>query len=209
MAGLMNLPQQGDVPADPAAAPAAAPADDGSGDTGETPNVTPEEQAAYDQFVKNGMEVIYSDEGGNVRPDILNRLRQHPDDPIHTLANVAVWLTINVEQSAEQSGAQIDDDVLMHGGIALLEELAEVSGAAKIHTYDEKEVNAATLAAMDLYREAMTQSGKIDPEQLKQEFGQIVAADKAGNVASVLPQIKDGAPTEEAPAEPAPDEEQV
>jgi len=180
---------------DPAAPPspdAAAP-DDGSGDVGDgEPNVTPEEQKAYDEFVKNGLRVIY--DGDKAREEVVNRLRQHPDDPVGTLANVTVWLEQMLEASAESSGAEISDDVKLHGAIALMEELAEVAGAAKIHDYNQKELNAALLQAMDLYREAGEKSGAVDPAQLKGEFDQIVSADKAGKISSVLPQVPDGPP---------------
>jgi hypothetical protein len=190
------------TPTDPTASTGQGDDVDGSG---EQPNVTPEEQAAYDAFVKNGMKVIY--DGQTARPDILTRLKQHPDDPVGTIANVTVWLVTMLETSAEQSGDKVPDDVLLHGAIALMEELAEVSEAAKIHTYTEQELNAALLKAVDLYREAGTQSGKINPDDLKQEFGQIVDADKAGNVQSVLPGIET-APQGAPAAQPAPDDQQ-
>jgi hypothetical protein len=174
-------------------APAGDPAegvDDGDGAS----NVSPEEQAQYDKFVRNGLEVIYpKGEDAQVSPQIMQQL-QGGDDPIENLANTAVHLTVAVEESAEQGGVQLDDAVVMHGGIALLEELAEVAEAAKVHDYSEDELQAATYRAMDLYREIGEQNGRVDPDALKQQFGEIVDADKRGDVQSVLPQIpKEGA----------------
>ena len=51
------------------------------------------------------------------------------------------------------------------------------------------ELQAATYRAMDLYREIGEQNGRVDPDALKQQFGEIVDADKRGDVQSVLPQI--------------------
>lgn len=41
------------------------------------PNVTPEEQAEYDQFMENALQLIYNDgeEGGEVRPEVLKALK--------------------------------------------------------------------------------------------------------------------------------------
>lgn len=168
--------------------------DDGDGQ----PNVSPEEQAQYDKFVRNGLEIIYPQgEGAQVSPQVIQQLKGG-DDPIENLANTAVHLTIAVEDSAEQGGVQLDDAVVMHGGIAILEELAEVAEAAKIHDYSEDELQGATYRAMDLYREIGEQSGRVDPNALKQQFGEIVDADKRGDVRSVLPQL---------PADDGPDKE--
>lgn len=159
--------------------------DDGDGEA----NVTPEEQAQYDKFVRNGLEIIYpKGEGAQVSPKVIEQLSAGAE-PIENLANTAVQITIAVEDSAEAGGVQLDDAVVMHGGIAILEELAEVAEAAKIHDYSEDELQGATYRALDLYREIGQQTGKVDPEALKAQFGEIVEADKRGDVQSVLPQI--------------------
>jgi len=177
----------------------AAPAVDDRGtagvdDDGERPNVSPEEQAQYEEFVANAMEIIYPrGEEGAVSPQVIEQLSAG-DDRIEALAQTAVQLTIAVEDSAEKAGPQLDDSVVMHGGIAILEELAEIAEAAKVHDYSEDEMQGATYRAMDLYRELGEQSGKVDPDALKAQFGEIMDADKRGDVQSVLPQIpKEGA----------------
>lgn len=158
-------------------------------DDGEA-NVTPEEQAQYEQFVTNGLEVIYGDEGEGtpVRPDILNRLRES-SDPLENLANTTVWLVTMLETSAEQGGGQLDDAVVMHGGKALLEELAEVAEAGAIHDYSEQELEGAWYRGLDLYRETATAEGRVDPEALKQQFGEIEQADREGRMSEVLPGV--------------------
>lgn len=201
MAGLLDTaaqPAPGTAPATPSAQPAAPPASDpsrvdDSDEDGEQPNVTPEEQAQYDSFVNNGLKVIYGkgenpDEEPGARPDILNRLKES-SDPLENLANTTVWLVTMLETSAEKGGTQLDDGVIMHGGKAILEELAEVSEAAGIHDYSEKEMEGAWYKGLDLYRETATQDGRVDPDQLKQQFGEIEEADKQGRMGDLLPQL--------------------
>lgn len=185
-------------PASPSPAPGGQPDAsriDDSDEQGQQPNVTPEEQAQYDAFVNNGLKVIYgadpNAEGGGepgARPDILNRLKES-SDPLENLANTTVWLVTMLETSAEKGGTQLDDAVVMHGGKAMLEELAEVAEAANIHDYSEKEMEGAWYRGLDLYRETATQDGRVDPETLKQQFGEIQTADEQGRMGDVLPQL--------------------
>lgn len=190
-------------PNDPSAA---QPSDDGSDEGDRAPNVSPEEQQAYDTFVENGMDLIYGQQGQNgepdpaghdgkgARPDILNRLKE-ASDPIENLANTSVWLVTNLETSAAQAKApwtQDDDmrsDIVMHGGQALMEELADVSQAAGIHDYSDKEMQGSWYKALDLYRETATQSGQLNADSLKQQFGDIQKADQQGQLGQLLPGI--------------------
>jgi hypothetical protein len=189
----------------PAATPTPDSGQDQASDTdedGQQPNVTPEEQQQYDQFVTNGLHVIYGanapqdqgeqDQTGQAaptaRPDILNRLKEGAD-PIEALAHTTAWLVTMLETSAEKNGHQLDDAVVLHGGQAMLQELAEVADAAKIHDYSEKEMEGAWYKGLDLYRETATKQGRIDPEQLKQQFNEIQQADSQGRMGDVLPQL--------------------
>src|SRR5436309_1133861 len=119
-------------------------------DEEQQPNVTPEEQAQYDQFVKNGMSILYT-EDGKIPPEVLNRLSR--GKPAAALAQTGVWLVSMLENSAKQSGKQIDPAVLMHGGKELFEQLATISQTAHIHRFDQKELDGAWYSALDMYRE--------------------------------------------------------
>jgi hypothetical protein len=150
---------------------AAAPADD----NGQQPNVSPEEQAAYDEFVSNGMHLIYRGEGDQVEvnPAVLDQLRgkwddvkpslgQIPDDekpldpasPIDNLAVTTVALVLALEASAAQSTdgkGRVDPAVVFHGGAELMEQLADIADAAKIHDFTEDEMTGAANRAALLY----------------------------------------------------------
>lgn len=186
-------------------------------DDGEQANVTPEEQQAYDEFVRNGLEVIYPQgEQAAVAAPVLENLQGglgpdelgvfegveppiNPQAPTDVLAATSVLIVLSLDASAGAADHAIDDDVVMHGGIALLEELAEVMEAAGIHDFSEEELENATYRAFDLFR---LSSPRVDQDALKQQFGQIVEADRSGSLDQLLPgigsRLNGGAPAEDA-----------
>jgi hypothetical protein len=176
----------------------------GRGDTdpantdGQAPNVSPQEQAQYDRFVDNGYKLIYN--GGKVAPGVLQGL-QASEDPKMNLAHTAVGIVLHLHESARKSGTQISPDVLFHGGIEIVEDLANIARIARIHDYDQDELEGATYLALDMYREQATQRGLIDPEALKAEFNSVVEADRAGKIDELLPGISKYNPTEEEMAD--------
>lgn len=157
----------------------------------EEPNVTPEEQKAYEGFVADGMLLIY--EGGEVRPSILELLDENPADLVAILGDVealkefspvvalAATATVIVLELVRRAGDQRpEDDIIFHAGREILEDLATLAGEAKIHDFSEQEMNKAFYIALDLYREAAAQEGLIDVDQLKAEFEEIKQADAEG-----------------------------
>ena len=168
---------------------------------GEAP--TPEEQAQYDRFEQQLMGVLYTrDDNPQVEPQVIDDLRgnfdpralamfeeaQPPvtDSPQDCVATTAVLMTMLIEHTAQED---FSDDVVMHGGKAVIEQLIEIAEAAKIHDFDEQDIETVTYRAMDLYRIA---SPRIDPEALKAEFGKLVEADRAGQLGKVLPGLPGG-----------------
>lgn len=161
---------------------------------------SPEEQAIYDRFVRTVMGVIYPEGPEQVSPQIMQNLQGQFDQraqamfaeavppvqptPTDSLAQTGVLLTIAVESAMERSGQQIPDDVVFHAGAEVMEMLAELAEAAGIIDLSEKELDAVMLRAMDLYR---ISSPRVDPEALAAEFGQIVEADRAGQLDKALP----------------------
>lgn len=193
MAGLLSNmpgaagPQPGGAMAGPQAVGAGPQrgATDPTNTDGQQPNVSPEEQAEYDEFVNNALNLIYDEK---TKDRVIERLGA-TDDPVDDLANTVAVTVMGLQDSAERSGRKISDDVLFHGGIEILEDLANLAEKAGIHSFSEDELEAATYRALDTYREMATQAGKIDPEALKQEFGSILQADKQGALEQVLPGI--------------------
>ncbi len=153
-------------------------------------NVTPEEQAEYEAFVRNGLKIIYPEgEGeGTVSPQILQSLKGS-EQPVINLATTTVALVRGLTDSARKANHPIPDDILFHGSVALLEELAEIADAAKIYDYSEDDIEHALYAGLDMFREQATADGSMDGEALKAQFGEVVQADKDGTLDELLPGI--------------------
>lgn len=172
-------------------------------DDGEEPNVSPEEQAQYERFVDAGQQIIY----GEALPQIEQRLQATQDQgdgvggPVDDLANVIVMVVQKVKETATSAGEDLSPDVIHHGGIMLLEDLAEYAEAKGIHSFTEQDLEAAYLRALDLYRETERQEGRLSDEQLNAEFGQIVEANEAGQLEALLPGIEKAAGRGEGAAE--------
>lgn len=167
-------------------------------------NVSPEEQAQYDQFMENAINLIY--EGEQVRPQILEALNVGGEpsggaDPwIMALAQSAVTIVTKLDDSSREAGQPVSDDVLLHGAIAVIEELAEVADAAQIHDYTEQDMTGALQQAIDLYRPKLIADGRTDEETLKAQFAEINQAEAAGRLDEVLPGLSQA--EQAAPGEP-------
>jgi hypothetical protein len=143
---------------------------DDSGDP--QPNVSPEEQAQYDEFVTNGMQLIYQKQGGTVQvaPAVLAQLKGDwkgvegslgqvpqeekpldPKSPIDCLAVATVALVLSLEASATGAGKQLDPAVTFHGGAEILEQLADIDNAAGIHDFSDDEMTGAAHRTAMLY----------------------------------------------------------
>ena len=150
---------------------------------------SPEEQQQYERFVDNALQLIYSDQ---TLPNVLKRLQglgegQNGTDPIEGLAQTAVMIVGGLQESAAKDQVQLTPDVLFHGGVAIIEDLAELASKAKIHDYDEKEIEGALYRAMDLYRE----QHPVDQEGLKQDFEALRQADASGELDAKAPGLKE------------------
>ncbi len=204
MAGL-GVPAQA-APGRPnaAAAPQPRPGAEPMDDAGEG-NASPEEQAIYDDLMKKALGIIYpANQQGQVSGEILANLKGDfdtqilsmfepaepalTDSPADTVAAVGALLTIMVEGSM---GGPAPEDVVMHVGKDIVENLVEVAEAAGLKDFTEEEMEGVFYRAVDLYRVA---SPFIDQEALKAEFGKIVEADKAGQLETVLPGLPGGKP---------------
>lgn len=189
MDGLLDDPRALDQPAD---------ASDTVPDEQGEP-ATPEEQAAYEEFVKTGYDLMYA--GGKVNPGVMKMLDEDPSDliaalgdsdefkqfsPVVALAATAAIITIKTcEKTGEKDGA-----IILHGGKAILEDLVEVAGKAGIRDYSEEEMGQAFHMGADLFRQAAEAKGLVDMDQAKQEWGEITTADKEGRLGDVIPQLK-------------------
>lgn len=244
----------------------AAPQDKSKFVDDDQPNVSPEEQAQYDQFMSNALKLIYTPEG--VRPEVLQALKAgqgapaaatapsaqqqpppqggpqgdqeqgeapdseqaegeppagdteqgeapdaeqpegeasaqggKPSAPIMALASAAVTIVSQLDDSARKAGKPISDDVLFHGGLDVVQELAEVADAAKIHDYSQEDITGAFAQAVDQYRAKAVSDGRTTDDTLKQQFGEINQADQEGKLGDILPGLSSGPPQGEPPVQ--------
>lgn len=186
MAGLMNRgpTTAGNMPMRSEALAAGAPtAGPGEGTPGDESNVSPEEQAQYDDFVDKGLQLIYDDKA---MPQVLQILRGD-GDPKEGLANAAVMIVMRLEDSARQAGKQLSQDVIYHGGVEILEDLANLSKESGIHSFTDQDREGALYQALDIYRSMRQQQGTLHQEEIEQDFAEILEADRAGQLGAMLP----------------------
>ena len=158
------------------------------------PNVTPEEQGAYDRFVDNGLSLIYDKKSF---PMILRGLAG-TKDPVDSLANTAAMVVMRLNDSARKAGTKIDDAILLHGTAELVEDLAGTAEKAKIHTFTQDELNAANTRTLDMLRQMMSRTGALDQNAMMADFKAMAQAEQQGGGAA-----PGGQPAPAAPAPPA------
>ena len=153
------------------------------GEEGDQPNVSPEEQAQYNLFVDNGLKLIFDKAAA---PKLLQRIKAS-ESPSEGLASATVAIVTRLKDSAEQKGVKLDDAVLLHGGLELMENIAELSNAAKVHEFTPDEIEVAMYQALDQYGTRELERGTLDKEAVAQDFKTMMDADKAGKIDELIP----------------------
>lgn len=188
MPGLMttseNTPQRTQGMAAEAPQPGAGPmmVGDAGGDA-----ASPEEQQMYDEFVNKAYELVYN--GNKVSPQVMEALKGD-GNPVDGLANATAMVVMRTEDSATQKGRKIPGDVVFHAGTEVLEDLADLASQAGIHDFTEEEMEGAAYQALDIYRAQRQQQGSLDMGAIGQDFEQIMAAEKSGQLDQMFPGIE-------------------
>jgi hypothetical protein len=195
MAGLMNTMENTPPRTEAMASDAPVPADASMGEGEE--QATPDEQRMYDTLVNKAYEVIY--QGGKTNPQILKSL-EGGGEPVDGLANTTAMVMMRLEDAGERQGKKFPPDVMLHAGVEVLEDLADLAGQAKIHKFNEEEIQGATYQALDIYRATRQKQGKLDMPAIQQDFQQIMEANKAGQLGELLPGVEEGAAPAEEPS---------
>lgn len=202
------LPPQSPAAGGAQPTPQPLPQSGGAASPGADSNVSPEEQAQYDQFVTNGLKLMMQGEGAQARinPAVLARM-QDADDPKQGVAGAAAMIILQLMQSAKKSGEKLSGDVIFHGGVEIIEHLIAIAEKAGIHEFSEEDMEGVMYLTLDMVREQATAAGLIDSEALKQDFAQIAAADKQGTLGQLLPGLPQDGDAGPAPP-PAPQDAQ-
>ena len=179
MAGLLEQ-NQGMAPAQDAAPPQ----EPGAEAEAET-NVSPEEQAQYEEFVDNAYKLLYGDDS---MPAVLDRLKSS-EDPIEAVANIAASTVMRLQDSASKAGTEISPDVLFHGGKEIVEDLADMASEAGIHDFTEQEMEAVWYQALDVYRNLAQGAGIDHTEAAAQDVAMLQEAEATGGVEEIFPEL--------------------
>lgn len=179
MAGLMQ-PNPGQAPAGMGQA-----APEGLGEGEEM--ASPEEQAQYDAFVKNGMKLLYSEKATD---SVLGAI-EGAGDPVEGIANALAMVMMRLEDSAGEAGQEIGGDVKLNAAGEIFEQLVELAEAAGIHEYSDEDMETALLRAMDIYRETRQGQGAISPEPYQEDLGMLMQAEQSGQLDAVAPGLKE------------------
>lgn len=148
-------------------------------------NVSPEEQQQYNEYVENGMNMMYDEK---IMPQLMETVTGS-GNPIEGLANAIMAIVTRLDDSAEKKGVTIPGDVKLHGATEIMEQMVELAETAGVHEYTEEEMESAYYRAIDLYRESRQEQGKLPVEDLKQDMGELVEADKQGRLEDMMPGI--------------------
>lgn len=155
---------------------------------GEAPNVSPEEQAQYDQFMDQAFRLAYDK---RTFPTVMGRIAKAPD-PVEGLAAATAMLVSRLKDGAARQSVPLSPDVLYHGGAALLEDLADTAAKAGIHDFTPDEVEGALYRCLDLYR-SMEGGDPAGKQAVAQDWQALVQADRTGSLDQVLPGLSGGA----------------
>ena len=179
MADMMNDPAMPPPEGDPAMQEPQAEQvpDQPAGDQ----QASPEEQAAYEQFVAHGLLLVYSN------PKMFGqvvKMLEGGGEPQEGLARATALVVARVLSAAEKAQQQIPGDVVFHAGKEIFEDLAELSGRAGIKDYGEDQdwLEGALLKAADQLRTMLQESGKIDQQAAASDMERLQQMDQSGEL---------------------------
>lgn len=178
------------------------PASDAAGMTmppaaGMEESVTPDEQAAYNQFVTNGLRMMFDEK---VVPQLLESI-DATGNPVDGMADAMVSVVRRLEDSAQKAGAEIPGPVKYHGAVELMENLSDLVSKAGIADLGEEQMESALFLALDKYRVSRAEDGSLPKDELQQDMEALIAAEQQGSLDEMLPGLSEYA--QRAPKPPA------
>ena len=141
------------------------------------PNVSPEEQKSYEAFVDQGLRVIYEKETINKIAETVKA----SEDPIDGLAQATANIVTRLVTSAKDQKVEIDGSIALHGGIEIMEAIADTLTEMDIYEFTAADLERASYMAMDYYREINKGSTEIEDAAIN-DFETLKGADKSGEL---------------------------
>jgi hypothetical protein len=114
-----------------------APAPGAENGAGAGQGATPEQMKQVNLFINNAYKIIYSDE---MLPRVEEGLKG-AGDPVSGLSEIAALIILRVARDAFENGIK-DPGVLVAGGAAVIDDLAELSERLGVHQYSQDEITA-------------------------------------------------------------------
>lgn len=144
---------------------AESPEMESSEDQGES-NVSPEEQAMYDNFVGAALHQIWQDDMSHQA--IMRKMKDEgPGNIGKAIGHTAAMLCRSIEGGLKRAGREIPEDVLFAGAQEVVENLIEMADAAGMIPEEKKETifEEAVLEGTKAYADAKQADGEVTPEQ--------------------------------------------
>ena len=148
----------------------------------EEPNVSPEEQQAYDIVVKAALHQIWTDDQSH--RVIVDKLKGSSDNIAAGIGHTAAMMLLSLSRGAQEQGRMVPDEVLIPAGQEICAELLELSIALGLvePSASDDTYKKAVLEGVKVYGTAQLQEGKITPEDMdgaSQEMKQMMPAQQA------------------------------
>lgn len=123
---------------------------------------TPEEQAMYDLVVARAYKFIYG-EGKDQTLQVLSS----GETPADGIGRATAMILRAIKKSAEESGKDIEGDILFHAAAEIAEDLSEFGKVAKVFKYrdeaeDQEQTEQSLFYALKYYGEEALANGEID-----------------------------------------------
>ncbi|UWQ30269.1 hypothetical protein [Leisingera sp. M523] len=135
----------------------------------EPKQATPEQQRVYNRFVGLSMAMLWSEKFMAKAAKII---KAHPNET-DAMAMIGATIVQRVFMAADDQGEPVPPEVLLHGGLEVMNEVATFAQAAGVQGIEPDEIETAYYLAADKVREGLIQAGKLDPQELAGQFEQI------------------------------------
>lgn len=156
------------TPAHENAEPASMEQQEGSEE--DSPNVSPDEQAAYDTVVKAALSMIYVEDGSFSA--IVEKIKGEADKNglAYGIGHTAAMILRSITEGAKQQGREVPEDVLLPAGQEVVAELVEVAVKAGLapEADQEKLFSEAVMNGVQEYGKAAMNAGEVTPDQQAQ-----------------------------------------
>ena len=144
-------------------------------------NATPEQQAAYNEFVGTALMHVFGDE--KVMGRIIGSIGE---DPVQDIGRTAANIGYVVLKKAQQAGKTVPPEVILHGGQEIVGVLAEVAKAGKRIDMPPEDIEKAYFVAADTFRQMMQGEGGIDPETAAADIEALRQMEESGELEAMM-----------------------